>query len=69
MVNPAEELYGAARVGDNAKVDALIEQHGIDVRDWDGGTALHYAAGNTNIAATKLLLKKEADVTVVHYCH
>ena len=50
MSDPAEELYEAARDGDNAKVDALISEHGINVQDGDGGTALHKAAINTNIA-------------------
>ena len=64
MSDPAEELYEAARDGDNAKVDALISEHGINVQDGDGDTALHKAAINTNIAATKLLLMRDADVTV-----
>ena len=68
MPGSATQLYGAARDGDNAKVDALVMHYGrgINVQDGGGFTALHHAANHTNIAATKLLLKKEADVRVTN---
>lgn len=57
------ELNLAAFEGDTAKVDSLIEA-GVKVNlpDYDGVTALVYAAQNGHIAVAKRLLDKEANI-------
>ena len=61
-----EKIYEAAKEGDIAKVDALVKEHGINVQGEIGDTALHWAAWYNKFEVTKLLLKKEADVTVTN---
>ena len=65
MPDRAKEIYEAAAKGDTAEVDALVKEHGINVESaYYGNIALHVAAINNNLEVIKLLLKKEADVTV-----
>ena len=40
MPDYAGEIYDAAKKGDIAKVDALIEEHGINVKDGEYGLIL-----------------------------
>ncbi|MCF8370413.1 MAG: ankyrin repeat domain-containing protein [Bacteroidales bacterium] len=61
--NSNYELNLAAYEGDTAKVDSLIEAGvNVDLPDFDGVTALVYAAQNGHIAVAKRLLDKEAQI-------
>lgn len=57
-------LFNAAAFNAKPAIDALLLQHGADVRARlrDHSTALHYAAMNATPAVIEMLLKRGADV-------
>lgn len=57
-------LLQAARAGDAAEVERLLQQPGcaVDQRGGEGETALHWAADRGQLAALRLLLAAGADV-------
>ena len=59
----ADLLYQAAKAEDIAKVEEIITNHGVNVRNGENGlAAIQIAATNGDLDAIKLLLEKGADV-------
>ena len=63
MVDYAVLLYQAANAGDIAKVEEIVTNQGVNVRNGENGlAAIQIAATNGDLDAIKLLLEKGADV-------
>ena len=59
----ADLLYEAAKAEDIAKVEEIVTNHGVNVRNSGNGlAAIQIAATNGDLDAIKLLLEKGADV-------
>lgn len=76
-VEAATPIIGAASAGDAETLKKLVAEKdaGIDDRDEEGRTALHFAAGYDEVECMKILLDAGADInaqdqngnTVLHY--
>ena len=64
----ADLLYQAAKSGDTAKVEEIVTNHGVNVRNPGNDLAvLQIAAQNGDLAAVKLFLREGADVKLNFY--